>query len=156
VVKNKVYHKRVFFIFPLFRNHQEPIEKNRTPSVLEDTRVLILVHHRIQSADSQTRFHLKVEVLKKKQVYVLHNRVIFYDRYRRHVDHTQEDSIEPHWNQNDENKTETDDFQHVHGLPRSLRYKSRRFDWETASEGVWKIGDTSRPVLGGQTNNEPS
>jgi hypothetical protein len=106
--------------------------------------------------DSQTRFHLEVEVLKKKLVDVLHNRAIFYDRYQRHVDHTQEDSIEPHWNQNDENKTETDDFQHVHGPPRSLHDKIHTFDWETAIEAVWKIGDTSRPVLGGQTSNEPS
>ena len=137
----KCYHTRIchillyYIILPLFRNHQEPIEKNHTPSVLEDTRVPILVNHRIQSADSQTDLDPEEMVQKVKQVYVLHNIAIFYGTFRHHVVHTQEGSIVSHSNQTDVHRIETDDFQHDHVPPRSLRYKSRRFDWETASEG---------------------
>ena len=127
---------RIKSYVPLFRTHQEPIEKNRTPSVLGNIHVLILVHHRIQSVDFQTDLDPEEMVQKVKQVYVLHNIAIFYGTFRHHVDHTQEGSSESHWNQTDEHRTERDDFQHVRALLRSLRYRTRRFDWETASEGV--------------------
>ena len=97
------------------------------------------MHHRIQSADSQTDFDPEEMVQKMKPVYVayvLHNIAIFYGTFRHHVDHNQGGSIGSHWNQTDEHRIEIDDFQHVRVPPRSLRYRTRRFDWETTSEGV--------------------
>ena len=86
---------RIKSYVPLFHNHQEPIEKNRTPSVLGNIHVPILVHHRIQSVDFQTDLDPEEMVQKVKLacvVYVAENAAIFYGTYQHHVDHNQEGS----------------------------------------------------------------